>query len=218
MDSPDRYALVPGTPITMSPAGATSVLCLAEVLAWSTSASGLVVTARAVTDPASAGQLDNRNVFLTGRTPDDALVVLEAVARHSPDGDGVLELVSVAALAREHRRAAVRAAIALPVITTTRSSGPSGLTEAAADGVPGTTIDLSGDGCRLRLVRELPLAVGTDVVTVIDLGKAGLIRVTGVVVRSAEDDSEIIVSFNPMRHEDAAAIDATVYSALRNSP
>ncbi len=195
------------------------MLCLAEVLAWSTSASGLVVTARAVTDPASAGQLDNRNVFLSGRTPDDALVVLEAVARHSPEGAGVLELVSVAALAREHRRAAVRAAIALPVMTSVKDSiGPAGHPGPAVAGVPGTTIDLSGDGCRLRLDHDLLLAVGTDVVTVIDLGGAGQVRVTGVVVRSAASESEIIVSFNPMRNEDAAVIDATVYAALRRVP
>lgn len=195
------------------------MLCLAEVLAWSTSASGLVVTARAVTDPASAGQLDNRNVFLSGRTPDDALIVLEAVARHSAEGDGVLELVSVAALAREHRRAAVRAAIALPVMTSMPgSTGTADHSGAAAAEVSGTTIDLSGDGCRLRLDRDVALAVGTNVVTVIDLGRAGHVRVTGVVVRSAASESEIIVAFNPMRNEDAGAIDATVYAALRRAP
>jgi len=211
-----QYALAPGTPITMSPAGATATLCLAEVLAWSVSPSGLVVTARAVTDPATADQLDNRTVFVSGRTPDDALVVLEAVARHSEAGSGVLELVSVAGLAREHRRAAVRAAVAVPVLL--NEVGSPAAPELAAPqqaGIPAITIDLSADGCRLRLSAALPLAVGSDVITVLDLGGPDPIEVTGVVVRSAPQQSEIIVSFDPMRLEDAAAIDATVYEALR---
>lgn len=205
-------ALPPGTPITLSPAGSPSAVCLAEVLAWWTSPSGLVVTARAVTYPASAEQLDNRSVFVSGRTADDTLVVLEAVARHSPEGAGVLELVSVAALAREHRRASVRAAVGLPVVVSEAK---------AADRVPGdtgivgTTLDLSGDGCRVRFDQEVSMPVGTDVVTSIDLGAPERVRVTGVVVRAAADQAEIIVAFGPMRIEDSAAIAATVYGALR---
>ena len=209
-----RYALPPGTPITMSPADATSVLCLAEVLAWSTSAAGLVVTARAITDPTSAEQLDNRNVYLSGRTPDDALVVLEAVARHHPEGDGVLELISVAALAREHRRAAVRAAVALPTVIR-KGQSTNGAANGAATSVAGTTIDLSGDGCRLQLENDIGLSVGTEVAARIDLGRDGPIRLTGVVVRAAASEREIIVSFHPMPIQAAAAIDATVYAALR---
>lgn len=208
--------LAPGTPVTMSPSGSPSVHCLAEMLAWSTSPSGLVVTARAVTDPSSARQLDNRTVFLTGRTPDDALIVLEAVARHNAGAAGVLELVSVAALAREHRRAAVRAAIMLPVMIVEAPGRPPAASPGEdRDELPGTTIDLSGDGCRLRLDGGGGLRVGADVVTSIDLGTPGPVRVTGVVVDSRAGDSEVIISFNPMRSEDAAAIDATVFAALR---
>lgn len=207
---PDGYALQTGTPITLSPSGVGSVLCLAEVLAWSVSPSGLVVTARARTDPASADLLDNRSVFISGRSSDDALVVLEAVARHSATGRGVLDLVSVAGLAREHRRAAVRAAVAVPVmVSETRP------TDSAPKTVSGDTIDLSGDGCRVRLDAPRPLSVGTNVRTVLQLNPDTAIELTGVVIRSAASQSEIIVSFDPMTIEASAAIDATVYAALR---
>jgi len=194
--------LEPGTPLILTPAGTPAAVGLAEVISWTAGPAGLVVTVWAATSAVTAEQLDGRHVWMAGRTGDDVLIVLEAVARRG--GPGELELTSVIHVASEYRRAAVRAAIETPAV----------LHMAQGGSAAGATRDLSSDGCRLHLAAALSIPVGSEVEIRLDLA-ARPVCLPGSIVRSSADGREVIVRFHPLPGEDAAAIDRVVFAALR---
>lgn len=209
--------LEPGTPLILTPSGTPAAVGLAEVLRWSASPAGLVVTAWAATSDVTAEQFDDKHVWMAGRTAEDVLIVLEAVSRRA--GPGELELTSVVQVASEYRRSAVRAAVEFPAVLRTRRSGGArrgAITDVtAATAVTGTTVDLSSDGCRLRLATDHSVSVATAVDTWLDLGAAGTVHAPGAVVRTTADGREVIVRFAPLPGHDSAAIDRVVFAALR---
>src|SRR3712207_584058 len=170
-----------GAALTLFPSRNAQAACVAEVQAWSSSPSGLVVTTRVATTPDAASLLHGLRVWASGRTAvEDSLVVFEALARLVAEGRRELELTGVPPLAREHRRAQVRAAVQRPAEVSADDTAPART----------TTVDLSREGCRIKLAGNL--AQGQSVTVSIDLDDATRVGAVGSVLRVDADRVEAV--------------------------
>lgn len=195
----------PGARVVLMCTGSQLVVGIAELLAWDTSSSGLVVTAcvRVLEDDVAV--FADAGVWASTRTgPDGSLVVLSGLARATGPGSRDLQLTGVGSLAHEVRRRAVRARLRRPACVV----GGGRL-------LRGRTVDLSSAGCRVEL-DELPVETGPGQHVVLDLEldpDHGLLA-PACISRVDPDERQVVVLFDPMGEADARRIDHTVYGLL----
>lgn len=197
-----------GSPVWLL-ASSRDVAAVAEVESWSASPSGLVVTSHLVMHPEIARMLDGQRAWVSAYTRlTSTLVVFEGMARQTrPDQPGRLTLDGVSMIAREHRRAGPRAHVACEV----------DLRVDEGRGGAARTIDLSRNGCRVRLREPDVLAVGETAVAELTLPDTTVVRTSCRVLRLDESQREAVLTFGELSDTDATAVTRAVFTQLSAS-
>lgn len=196
-----------GSRVSVMATTAPARVAAGSVRSWARSRSGLVVTAAVGVSRAACAALDGTTVWVSARTAGGGdLVVLAATATALPP-DG-LALVGVADLVLETRRAAARARLAGDV--TLRLPGLR-----AGDRLwSASLVDLSRDGCRLRLDGRPPLSEDDAVRLDVRLRDGQRLRVPGRVLRSDPGRGEVVVVFDGLDTAGRRRLDFEVLRAL----
>jgi hypothetical protein len=199
--------MMAGGEVTLLPVEPESGLQRGVVTHWLTGEAGLVVTIGVRTSREAAAMCSGQRVWLSGREADDKeLIVLEVIARRaSEQDDTTLIMTGVLPLARERRRAAVRAA----------TRHPATLTYADGTTAHGIATDLSHDGCRIDLNQpDLMRAVGTTAEVSIELPGNKKFALEADVMRIDTQTGELGMRFEPSEI-DLAPIDRLVYASVK---
>jgi hypothetical protein len=192
---------------TATSAGATYPAILEE---WQSEPGGLTVVAEVSADQSTIDLVSGQNVWVSFWSPNDALIVVAALARERTVGAGRLELTGVRMLAYEPRRRSLRAGLTRPVRL---YSG--GRSHAA------TTLDLSRGGC--RVFTEHPgdpldpgapgnMSAGDALALSVELDDGLVLEADALVVRA--DGPELALRFTGLAAADAAEVDAAVFREL----
>jgi hypothetical protein len=200
-----------GTRIDLLPAGADGSAApetvVARVIAAEHDAGVGHLTVEVATRPAVGWLFDEERIWISGRVEETGeLVVLEATGvsdTGDPQDSGQLQLLGITTLAREPRRAAVRA----PLNAMVEMSS-------ALDGVLAetTTVDLSRSGCRLRMEHsDASPAVGERLHVAMDL--AGH-RVGAAATVARREGPEVCLKFAALDDADTTLSERFVYDAL----
>ena len=177
---------------------------------WHAEPGALTVVAEVIADAWTIERVSGRNVWCSFTTPDEALLVVAALARELPGVPEQLELTGVRMLAYEPRRRSARAGLSREVRV---HSG--GLTHEA------TTLDLSRGGCRIftrhpgdPLDPWSPsnLAAGYRIEIEVELDDGLVVETDALVVRA--DGPEVALRFTGLAPTDAAEVDAAVFREL----
>jgi hypothetical protein len=177
---------------------------------WHAEPGSLTVVAEVIADSRTIDRVSGCNVWGSFTTPDDALLVVAALARELPGVPELLELTGVRMLAYEPRRRSARAGLSRAVRV---HSG--GLTHEA------TTLDLSRGGCRIftrhpgdPLDPGAPsnLAAGYRIEIEVELDDGLVVETDALVVRA--DGPELALRFTGLAPTDAAEVDAAVFREL----
>jgi PilZ domain-containing protein len=177
---------------------------------WHAEPGGLTVVAEVIADARTIDKVSGCNVWGSFVTPDDALLVVAALARELPGVPELLELTGVRMLAYEPRRRSARAGLSRPVRL---HSG--GLTHEAI------TLDLSRGGCRIFTNHPgdprnpgapSNLEAGYRIEIEVELDDGLVLETDALVVRAA--GPELALRFTGLAPTDAAEVDAVVFREL----
>jgi hypothetical protein len=207
----------PGSIVGLLPADLPSIMGnahagvhAATLKEWHAEPGGLTVVAEVYADTRTIDRVSGCNVWGSFSTPDDALLVIAALARELPGVPEQLELTGVRMLAYEPRRRSARAGLSREVRL---HSG--GITHEA------TTLDLSRGGCRIftrhpgdPLNPGAPsnLAAGYRIEIEVELDDGLVVETDALVVRA--DGPELALRFTGLAPTDAAEVDAAVFREL----
>lgn len=196
-----------GSRVSLMPTSAPVRVAVGTVREWVRSPSGMVVTARVRVPPTDAQALDGLTVWLSARTAGTGcVVVLSALAVRRPSGQ--LSVTGVADLVLETRRAGPRARLHADV-TLTLAGAP------APDRLwTGSLVDLSRDGCRVRMDGRLDVAADRRVRLDLRLRDGRMLRAGGRVLRTDGAARELVVAFDDLSQADLGRLDFEVLSAL----
>ena len=195
------------------PSASAAPVYTATLEDWQSAPGGLTVVAAVSTVPATVRAVSGSNVWGSFSTPNDALIVLAALARERPESAELLELTGVRMLAYERRRRSARAGLARSVRL-----------RSGRDIHQATTLDLSRGGC--RVFTKDPgdprdpgapgnLEAGYELAVEVDLDDGHVLEAEATVVRA--DGPELALRFTGLAASDAAEVDATVFRELVRS-
>lgn len=196
-----------GSRVSLMPTSAPVRLAVGTLDDWVPSPTGLGVTASVRLPARDAGALDGSDVWVSARTARArCLVVLSALAALRPSGR--LSLTGVADLVRESRRSGPRARLG-GAVTLTLAGAP-----AAERLWTGGLVDLSRNGCRVRMDGRPALLTGSPVRLDLRLHDGRMLRAGGTVLRTDAPHSEVVVEFGDLAPADVRRLDFEVLSAL----
>ncbi len=196
-----------GSPASLMPTSAPVRVAVGTVQEWVRSRTGLVVTARMRVSPTDAAALCDTTVWVSARTAgSDHLVVLSALA--TARAVDQLCLTGVADLVLETRRAGARARLSADVTVTLSGTAP-------CDRLwSGGLVDLSRQGCRLRMDGRVAVAAAHPVRVDLRLRDGRMLRASGHVHRTDATCNELVVQFDDLDTADLRRLDFEVLSAL----
>jgi PilZ domain len=209
LDGPAADQPSPGSTVRLLSATG-EVVTLAELESWDTGPYGLTATGYLTAATQAAEQLHGHRVWASMFTEKGTLLVMQGiVSRSRPDRPDQLELTGVIGIAREPRRAALRASLERPLRL---------VLDGAEHPLEVVSVDLSSSGARVRLPAGKTLAVGDSVTVEIDLEGAETVRVDGDVLRLDEEQGQAVLRFHDLTPQDESAINRSVYPALGSPP
>lgn len=194
-----------GAPIVLQPAGSGGSRP-GTVHSWTAGPSGIVVTSRVEVDPDVVPDLAGVRVWASVRTQRTAtLVVIGGVAQET-GRPGQIALTGVTSVAREHRRAAVRAHA--------RRAAHLRLPDESV--IATHTVDLSRMGARIALPHGQHLETDVDVTMSMELEQGETVTVSATVLRSDDEAGHAIVRFTELGQGDRDLIEDDVLAYVQS--